>query len=179
MNRHSPPRCGPTPISRSASATGISVMADLLAGGGLLPMIDLNPISWLGDAASAAVADAWKAAMIGLWSAGLWLLTLTFKIIDAFTTPDLSAQGPMGAVLPATLWIGASVAGIMIFVQLTVALIRRDGQSLGRVLLGVGQFGLVWVGYLGVAGALVAAAAGASRGVPPTMLGGGKPSGLD
>ena len=54
-------------------------MADSLAGGGLLPMIDLNPIHWLGDAASAAVADVWKAAMIGLWSAGLWLLTLAFR----------------------------------------------------------------------------------------------------
>ena len=145
-------------------------MADSLAGGRLLPMIDLNPISWLGDAASAAVADVWKAAMIGLWSAGLWLLTLAFRIIDAFTNPDLSAEGPMGAVLPTTLWIGASVAGTMIFVQLTVALIRRDGQSLGRVLLGVGQFGLVWVGYLGVAGALVSAATGLSRGILQAML---------
>src|SRR3954470_12349888 len=145
-------------------------MADPLAAGGLLPMIDLNPISWLGAAASAAVADVWKAAMIGLWSAGLWLLTLAFKIIDAFTTPDLSAQGPMGAVLPTTLWIGATVAGTMIFVQLTVALIRRDGQSLGRVLLGVGQFGLVWVGYLGVAGGLVTAAAGLARGILQAML---------
>jgi type IV secretion system protein TrbL len=133
--------------------------------------IDLNPISWLGDAASAAVADVWKAAMIALWSAGLWLLTLAFRVIDAFTTPDLSAKGPMGAVLPTTLWIGASVAVIMMFVQLTVALIRRDGQSLGRVLLGVAQFGLVWVGYLGVAGALVAAAAGLSRGILQAMLG--------
>jgi type IV secretion system protein TrbL len=152
-------------------------MADALLAGGtavastaLLAMIDLNPISWLGDAASAAVAGAWKAAMIGLWSAGLWLLTLAFQIIDAFTTPDLSAEGPMGAVLPTTMWIGASVAVIMMFVQLTVALIRRDGQSLGRVLLGVGQFGLVWVGYLGVGGALVAAAAGLSRGILQAML---------
>jgi type IV secretion system protein TrbL len=146
---------------------------DLMAAnaGLLLPMIDLNPISWLGDAASAAVADAWKAAMIGLWSAGLWLLTLAFEVIDAFTTPDLTAQGPMGAVLPTTLWIGASVAGVMVFVQLTVALIRRDGRSLGRVLLGVAQFGLVWVGYLGMAGALVAAAAGLSRGILQAMLG--------
>jgi type IV secretion system protein TrbL len=61
-------------------------MADALLAGdtavvrtGLLPMIDLNPISWLGDAASAAVADVWKAAMIALWSAGLWLLTLAFR----------------------------------------------------------------------------------------------------
>jgi type IV secretion system protein TrbL len=144
---------------------------DLMAAkAGLLPMIDINPISWLGDAASAAVADAWKAAMIGLWSAGLWLLTLAFEVIDTFTTPDLTAQGPMGSVLPTTLWIGASVAGVMVFVQLTVALVRRDGRSLGRVLLGVAQFGLVWVGYLGVAGALVAAAAGLSRGILQAML---------
>lgn len=132
--------------------------------------IDLNPIDWLGDAASAAVAGVWKAAMVALWSAGLWLLTLASQVIDAFTTPDLSAEGPMGAVLPTTLWIGASIAAIMMFVQLTVALIRRDGQSLGRVLLGVAQFGLVWVGYLGMAGALVAAAAGLSRGILRAML---------
>ena len=57
--------------------------------------------------------------MTGLWSAALWLLKLAFKIIDAFTTPDLSATGPMGAVLPTTLWIGATLAVIMMFVQLT------------------------------------------------------------
>ena len=146
-------------LTGDAAAVSTSVLA-----------IDLNPISWLGDAASAAVADVWKAAMIALWSAGLWLLTLAFQIIDAFTIPDLSAEGPMGPVLPTTLWIGASVAVIMMFVQLTVALIRRDGQSLGRVLLGVAQFGLVWVGYLGVAGALVTAAAGLSRGILQAML---------
>ena len=151
-------------------------MADVLLAGDAAAVstsvlaIDLNPINWLGDAASAAVADVWKAAMIALWSAGLWLLTLAFQIIDAFTTPDLSAEGAMGAVLPTTLWIGASVAVIMMFVQLTVALIRRDGQSLGRVLLGVAQFGLVWVGYLGMAGALVTAAAGLSRGILQAML---------
>ncbi|GAB4079057.1 hypothetical protein GCU67_13450 [Modestobacter muralis] len=132
--------------------------------------IDLNPLNWLGDAASAAVADVWTAAMVSIWSAGLWLLSLAFEVVDAFTTPDVSADGPMGAVLPTTLWIGASVAATMMFVQLTVALVRRDGQSLGRVLLGIGQFGLVWVGYLGVAAGLVAAAAGLSRGILQAML---------
>jgi type IV secretion system protein TrbL len=132
--------------------------------------VDLNPMSWLGDAASAAAADVWKSAMISIWSAGLWLLTLSFKVIDAFTTPDVSAEGPMGKVLPTTLWLGASVAVTMMFVQLSVALLRRDGRSLGRVLAGVGQFGLVWVGYLGMAAALVAAAAGLARGVLRSML---------
>jgi type IV secretion system protein TrbL len=132
--------------------------------------IDLNPLNWLGSAASAAVSDVWQAAMTGLWSAALWLLQLAFTIIDAFTTPDLSAAGPMGAVLPTTLWIGATLAVIMMFVQLTLALIRRDGQSIGRVLIGIGQFGLVWIAYLGVAAGLVAAAAGLEKGILEQML---------
>ncbi|MHA3700737.1 type IV secretion system protein [Jatrophihabitans sp. YIM 134969] len=131
---------------------------------------DLNPLTWLGSAASSAVADVWKAAMIGLWSAGLWLLQFAFKIIDAFTTPDLSADGPMGSVLPTTLWLGSTVAVLMMFVQLATALVRRDGQSIGRVLLGVVQFGAVWLIYLSVAGGLVAAAGGLARGVLQSML---------
>lgn len=131
---------------------------------------DLNPLKWLGDAASAAVGDVWLAAMTGLWSAALWLLRLAFKIIDAFTTPDLSASGPMGAVLPTTLWLGATLAVIMMFVQLAMALVRRDGESMGRIFLGVGQFGLVWAGYLGLAAGFVAAAAGLERGILQSML---------
>ena len=131
---------------------------------------DLNPLTWLGDAASAAVGDVWMAAMTGLWSAALWLLKLAFKIIDAFTTPDLSASGPMGAVLPTTLWLGATLAVIMMFVQLALALVRRDGESMGRIFLGVGQFGLVWVAYLGLAAGFVAAAAGLERGILQAML---------
>ena len=93
-----------------------------------------------------------------------------FHIIDAFTSPDLSASGPMREVLPTTLWIGAALAGIMMFVQLTLALIRRDGESMGRILLGIGQFGLVWVAFLGIAAGMVAAAAGLSKGILSSML---------
>jgi type IV secretion system protein TrbL len=141
--------------------------------------IDLNPLHWLGSAASAAIGDVWKSAMTGLWSAALWLLKLAFRIIDAFTTPDLSGNGPMGAVLPTTLWAGATLAVVMMFVQLTVALLRRDGQSLGRVLIGIGQFGLVWVGYLGIGAGLVAAAAGLERGILQAMVHVDSLSGVD
>src|SRR4051812_22554520 len=158
-------------LTAVVSATPVwAFPTDPAPDGGTLPCLPTDMFCLAGEGAAAVVSDVWTSAMVALWGAGLWLLTLAFKIIDAFTTPDLSAQGPMGAVLPTTLWIGATVAGTMIFVQLTVALIRRDGQSLGRVLLGVGQFGLVWVGYLGVAGALVAAAAGLARGVLQAML---------
>ena len=140
---------------------------------------DVNPMNWMGDAAGKAIADAWMAAMTSLWSASLWLLKLSFTVIDAFTTPDLTGGGPMGAVLPTTMWIGATLAVIMMFVQLTVALVRRDGQSLGRALLGIGQFGLVWVSFLGLATGLAAAAAGLSRGILDAMLDVDNMAGID
>lgn len=132
--------------------------------------IDLNPLDWLGGAAIGAAADGWKAVMIGLWSAGVWLLQLSFKIIDAFTTPDVSAHGPLAKVLPTTLWLGVFVVTLMMGLQLAVALIRRDGQSLGRILIGIVQFGLVWLGYLTLAGALIIAAGGLTKGILSSML---------
>ncbi len=134
------------------------------------PAFDWNPLSWLGSAAAQAVSDLWTKAMIFLWSAALWLLKLALTIIAAFTTPDVSAGGPLGTVLPTTLWIGGALAGIMMTVQLAVALLRRDAASLSRVLIGIGQFGLVWLGYLGVAAGLIAAAAGLSRGILQATL---------
>src|SRR4051812_12039352 len=101
-----------------------------------LPAFSLNPLDWLGDAASSAIGDLWKAAMTGLWSAAIWILKMAFKLIDSFTEPNLSADGPMRGILPTTLWIGATLAVIMMFVQLLVALMRRDGESMGKVVLG-------------------------------------------
>jgi type IV secretion system protein TrbL len=132
--------------------------------------IDLNPLHWLGDAASSAIGNIWKSAMTGLWSAALWCIKTAFQLIDSFTNPDLTSGGPMREVLPTTLWIGATLAGIMLFVQLTLALVRRDGESMGRIFLGIGQFGLVWVGYLGMAAGMVAAAAGLPKGILSSML---------
>jgi hypothetical protein len=131
----------------------------------------ISPIlSWLGGQAGDALADVWKSAMTALWSAGWWVMKLAFRLIGAFTTPDLSARGPMSAVLPTTLRIGVTVAGLMLLVQLTVALIRRDGQSMGRVLIGIAQFGLVWVGYLGIASGLVIATDGLTKGLLNGLL---------
>jgi len=129
-----------------------------------------NPLSWLGDQAGMVVADVWKAAMTGLWSASLWLLQLAFRTIDAFTTPDLSAGGPIGPALPMIGWLAGSTVGIMFLVQLALVVIRRDGKSLGQLLLGTVQFGAVWVSYLAVAGALVLAAGGLAHGILQSML---------
>ncbi|HEY3713180.1 MAG TPA: type IV secretion system protein [Jatrophihabitantaceae bacterium] len=130
----------------------------------------LNPLHWLGSAASAAVGDVWKAAMTALWSAGLWVLGLAFKIIDAFTTPDLSASGPLATVLPYTFAIGAFVAAVMAFTQIGVALYRRDGQSIARVMVGVLQFGAVWIGYIAIAATLVTATSGLTKGLLEALL---------
>ncbi len=135
------------------------------------PRLNLNPLSWLGSEAGKVAADAWTAAMTGLWSAGMWLLEFAFHVIDAFTTPDLSASGPLGAVLPTTLWLAVFTAGMAFFLQIGAALIRRDGQSLGRVLAGIAQFGLVWAGYLTVAAAAVVAAGALTKGILHALLG--------
>ncbi len=132
--------------------------------------LDPNPLDWLGGAAQGVAADAWKAAMVGLWSAGLWLLKLSFSVIDAFTRPDVSTGGPLAGALPTTLWLGGAVAVLLLFVQLGAALVRRDGQSLARVVLGIGQFGLVWVAFLGIGGVLVLAASGLTHGILGSML---------
>lgn len=132
--------------------------------------LDINPLHWLGSAALGAATDTWKAAMIGLWTAGVWLLQLAFKLIDAFTTPDVSATGPLAAVLPTTLWLGLFLVSITMALQLAVAVVRRDGKSLGRIVIGVCQFGLVWVGYLAVAGLLIAAVSGLTTGLLSSML---------
>lgn len=131
---------------------------------------DLNPLSWLGETAVGVAAEGWKSMMVGLWSAGLWLLQLSFKVIDTFTTPDVSATGPLGGALPTTMWLGLVVAVIVMNLQLASAVIRGDGQSLGRVLIGLVQFGAVWLSYLFVAGVLILAVAGLTEGILDTML---------
>ncbi len=130
----------------------------------------LNPLHWLGSAANVAAGDVWKAAMTALWSAGLWVLGLAFKVIDAFSTPDVSASGPLARVLPYTFGLGAFVAALMAFTQIGVALYRRDGQSIARVLIGVVQFGAVWIGYVAIAATLVTATAGLTKGLLEALL---------
>lgn len=131
---------------------------------------DLNPLHWLGSAASAAVGDVWKAAMTALWSAGLWVLGLAFKIIDAFTTPDLSLDGPLSHVLPYTFAIGGFLAMLLGLVQIGVAAWKRDGQSIARVMVGVVQFWGVWIGYVTICALLVTATSGLTKGLLSALL---------
>ncbi|UOY00009.1 hypothetical protein [Blastococcus sp. PRF04-17] len=136
-----------------------------------LSCLPTNPFCVIGEAAGAVATDVWVSAMLALWEAGLWLLGLAFSVIDALTSPDLSADGPLAGIYPVTFGIGATVAAGMALVQLGVAAARRDGQTLGRLLIGLVQFGLVWAGYVGVAALLVTGVSGLTTGLLRSLLG--------
>ena len=159
-----------TAAPASADTTVMAFPTAPAADDGSLPCLPINPFCVVGEAAGAVVADVWISAMLSLWEAGLWLLGLAFSVIDALATPDLSAEGPLAAVYPVTFGIGATVAVMMAMVQLGVAAVRRDGQTLGRLLIGLLQFGLVWVGYVGVAALLVTGVSGLTTALLRSLL---------
>src|SRR3954471_596428 len=86
-------------------------------GSGDLPCLPTDMFCLAGQGAGAVVTSVWISAMLALWNAGLWLLGLAFSVIDALTTPDLSADGPLAGVYPLTFAIGAAIAGVMAMVQ--------------------------------------------------------------
>ncbi|WP_404388827.1 hypothetical protein [Humibacillus xanthopallidus] len=130
----------------------------------------LNPFSYLASAAGKVVADGWTAAMLGLWNAGLWLLKLVLGIVDDFTTPDLSEGGPAGSLYRVTFWIGLTLMLVLTVAQLGIAAFRRDGRSVGQVLVGTGQFLLVWVAWIGYGIAVLAACGGLTKALMATLL---------
>jgi len=69
---------------------GVMLMAAVPAFG--IDLGDFSPMTWLGAAAAVATTDGWKGAMVALWSAAMWALAVAFRIIDAFSDPDLSAS---------------------------------------------------------------------------------------
>jgi type IV secretion system protein TrbL len=154
-----------------ADSTVVAFPAAPAADEDSLPCLPINPFCVIGEAAGAVVADVWVSAMLSLWEAGLWLLGLAFSVIDALATPDLSADGPLAGIYPVTFGIGATVAVLMALVQLGAAAVRRDGQSLGRLLIGLVQFGLVWAGYVGVAALLVTGVSGMTTALLRSLLG--------
>src|ERR1035437_2674765 len=162
-----------TPDTRSSAVgsqalRGMAVMAAVPGFG--IDLGDFSPMKWLGDAAAVATSDLWKGAMVALWSAAMWALAVAFRIIDAFSDPDLSATGPLRQILPYTFGIGACVAVLMVLLQLGAIAWKRDGQSLARVLVGTAQFGAVWTVGLAAASAITAACAGLTKALLRALL---------
>ncbi len=129
-----------------------------------------NPFAGLAGVATKVAADAWTAAMLTVWSSGLWVLRWVLNLADTWLTPDLSANGPGSEVYRYTFWIAGSLVLLMLMVQLGTAAIRREGKTLATALLGAGQFWLVWCAWLGWGVAVMAACAGLTHALMESML---------
>lgn len=129
-----------------------------------------DPFGQLAEQAAKVVADGWTAMMLSLWQAGLWVLRVVLKFEAHFLTPDISETGPAQLVYQTTFWIAGVLVVIMIMVQLCIVLVRRDGKSLARVLLGTGQFVLVWVCWLTYGAVVLAACGGLNDALMKTLL---------
>ncbi|WP_056885384.1 hypothetical protein [Nocardioides sp. Soil777] len=135
-----------------------------------VPMVDWNPLDWLGDRAQEGLADAWTATMISLWSAGMWLLETVFTILDRFLTPDLRDPG-LAPLYGITVWISMVVALVIGLGQVGLAAIRRDGTTLGTLAVGLVQYGAVLACWVAVFAGIVLACAGLTTGLLDVLLG--------
>ena len=132
---------------------------------------DVNPIKVLANLVALGATSVWQDIMTNIWSAGLWLAGFVFQLVDAFTAPDLSGGGLMSKIYPVTFGIGAGLALILALVQIGFAAWQRDGKGLGRLVVGVFQFMLVWGGMLGIGAALNVATAGLTQGMLQVSFG--------
>ncbi len=134
-------------------------------------MTVFNPFDYLGSEAAKIVADGWTAVMVSFWSAGLWVLKYVLTIVDAFMTPDIRQGGPAAEIYKVTFWMGVALLSVLVMVQIGVAAFKRTGESMARLLIGVGQFVLVWAAWLTYAGVVIAGAGGLTTALLQTLLG--------
>lgn len=136
-------------------------------------MFDLpNPFAWLGQAAvGKLVADAWTAVMIAIWSAGVWFFRFILNLTQTIMTPNLALDGPAGQVYQVTYWMGGALLLVLMMVRIGAVAFRRDGRGLGQMLIGLGQFVIVWVLWLTYAGLVMVAAGGLSSAIMEILFG--------
>ena len=130
----------------------------------------IDPFGLLGSAIANVVTDSLTAAMLALWNAGLWVLRAVLELEDAILTPSLGEDGPVGELYATTFWIALALVGILMLVQIGVALGKRDGHSIGRLLVGAAQFGFVWFAWVGYGVTLVAACSGLTKALMQSLL---------
>lgn len=124
----------------------------------------------LGSAIANVVTDSLTAAMLALWNAGLWVLRAVLDLEDAILTPTLGEDGPVGELYATTFWIALALIGILMLAQVGVALGKRDGHSIGRLLVGAAQFGFVWFAWVGYGVTLVAGCSGLTKALMQSLL---------
>ncbi|MGE3412902.1 MAG: hypothetical protein AB7L91_11825 [Dehalococcoidia bacterium] len=134
----------------------------------IVPMVDLNPLHWLGDQAKETLADGFTSMMMAIWSGAIWLLKTAFSLIDGFTPnvedPDLAK------IYGVTLWIALVIALVVAFGQIGLAVLRQDGRGFGTLAAGVIQYGAVLSCWIGVSAGLITAASGLTKGLLNTLL---------
>lgn len=130
----------------------------------------IDPFGLLGSAIANVVTDSLTAAMLALWNAGLWVLRAVLELEDAILTPSLGEDGPVGELYATTFWIALALVGIRMLVQVGVALGKRDGHSICRLLVGAAQFGFVWFAWVGYGVTLVAACSGLTKALMQSLL---------
>lgn len=136
--------------------------------GSIYPMIDLNPLTWLGDQAKETLADGFTSMMMGLWSGAMWLLQTAFSSLDKFTP---SVEDPdLAKLYSVTLWISLVIALAIAFGQIGLSVLRQDGRGFGTLAAGVVQYGVVVACWVGVCAGLIAGTAGLTRGILSTLL---------
>ena len=130
-----------------------------------------NPLGGLGEAVAKAAADAWTAAMLAIWSSGLFILRIVLSFSEMFLIPDLRADGPGKGVYGFTLWLAGALVAILTLVQLGAAAFKREGKGLGRALIGAGQFVIVCACWFGYCTLIVAACGALTRALMKALLG--------
>jgi hypothetical protein len=143
-----------------------------------------------GDLAAAGgqiVVDAWVAICMAVWGAGLWVMRAILQLGDWFLTPNLNPDGSSSAlwsVYGLTLWLGLSLALMLLIVQLVGTVLRRDALSLGGAIFGAVKFLLVCALWYTYGAALVTAVEGLNTALRIQLLGTAdladwEPTGLD
>ncbi len=131
--------------------------------------------------------DAWVAICMSVWSAGLWVMRTILQLGDVFLIPGLAPEGDSSGlrqVYGLTLWVGLTVAVVLLLVQLIGTVIRRDATGLGAAIWGSIKFLLVCSLWYTYGAALVTAVAGLNKALRLQLLGTAdlgewEPSGLD
>lgn len=135
----------------------------------IVPMIDLNPLNWLGNKAKETLADGFTSMMVAIWSGAMWLLKTAFSLIDEFT-PNV-ADPDLGKLYSVTLWIALVIALVVAFGQIGLAVLRQDGRGFGTLAAGVVQYGVVLSCWIGVSAGFIAASSGLTKGILDSLLG--------
>ena len=146
---------------------------------------NLNPFHDIGvlvhkglSAATGVAADAFTAACLAVWDAGLFFFQLLLELMAYFLTPDLSQNGPERQVYAYAFWMAGALLSILVVVQLALAAAQGSGKAVGRVLIGLGQFAMVCAAWIFYAVMIVAAAGGLTTSLTHAFFGGASLTGL-